>query len=1159
MRLRRLDLTRYGKFTDRQIDFGAQIQGSPDLHIVYGPNEAGKSTAFAAFLDLLFGIESRSRYNFLHPYPSMRIGASLELSAGPRDFVRIKSQQRSLLGPDDQPLPDGVILAELSGLDRNAYRTMFSLDDETLEIGGESILASKGDLGQLLFAASAGLADLSRTLSQLRAEADEFTKPRGRTGKLQDLKASLASLKAERDRIDTFANEYAKLLAEKDRASGQYDITLAERGLTKQRMDEIQRHLNALPRLAALHQIREKLQPLATLPKAPTGWREALPTLLSEETRLATSAAGIDEEIERLTAETNSVAVDEAAEAVASRFDQLAEPRARHLTAQHDIPLRTNELRDIAADVARVLAKLGHPKDPDPARLLIKTATVAALRHLIETRSGIQADIEQATAEHSDAVYQLEEAWTALRQAGASKTQDTEPAPLIASLEVLLDNARTSDHAARHRVAARSRDTLNDELAIGITALRPWNGTIDDLQRMPAPTQSQIELWKASTDHAQSEIMLQKADLRRLEDERANLLAEQSGIAGVTGILSDQEAAAIRSAREAAWADHRRQLDAETAETFEAALRRDDVVMGVRLGHERDLARLHDTAKSLAMTEARHHRTQDLLIAAEAALETARARITAACAAMGPSMPLLTTTADLQTWLTARAKALDVHTRLRQAERDIAHAEEDATILRNRLIDALTRANFPHQTDAALEALIGAAQSRINQEFTLQTLRKTIEDREREVRRRERALQKSATNDRAWHTAWAEACGTCWLQNDTATPLPAAVGDTLSALSELAPLLESQDRLASRIADMQRDASDFERELSQLSLALDMPPSDQPAQQTAVDIETRIQHARAARIQLTKTKTTLNETIDRRRKVALALAGHETRKTEMTTYFGAETLQMVSERLQETEKKSDLERRAEEAERDILGLLHLSSLTEAEHALAACDRPTLELELSGLESLFNDQDKRTHELFAASKTAADHIEAIGGDNAAARIEEQRRTIMLDIEDQALRYLGLRAGIVAAETALRAYRDKHRSTMMTRASNAFQTVSGGAYRGLGTRPEKDGETLIALGADGSSKIASELSKGTRFQLYLALRAAGYHEFATTQRPVPFIADDIMETFDDVRAAETFQVLADMAGLGQVIYLTHHQHLCEIARHVVPGVRIHDLSS
>ena len=114
-----------------------------------------------------------------------------------------------------------------------------------------------------------------------------------------------------------------------------------------------------------------------------------------------------------------------------------------------------------------------------------------------------------------------------------------------------------------------------------------------------------------------------------------------------------------------------------------------------------------------------------------------------------------------------------------------------------------------------------------------------------------------------------------------------------------------------------------------------------------------------------------------------------------------------------------------------------------------------------------------------------------------------------------------------------------------------------YAGLSAQPEKDGEALIALPAGGGSKLATELSKGTRFQLYLALRVAGYYEFARSRRPVPFIADDIMETFDDFRAEEAFRLFAGMAEVGQVIYLTHHRHLCDMVRAVCPGARIHDL--
>jgi len=215
--------------------------------------------------------------------------------------------------------------------------------------------------------------------------------------------------------------------------------------------------------------------------------------------------------------------------------------------------------------------------------------------------------------------------------------------------------------------------------------------------------------------------------------------------------------------------------------------------------------------------------------------------------------------------------------------------------------------------------------------------------------------------------------------------------------------------------------------------------------------------------------------------------------------------------------------------------------------------------MAELEPRFDAEDARMRDVHSRHVQATDVVEAVGGDDAVARIEEQRRTILLEIEDQARRYLRLRSGIAAAEQALRSYRDRHRSAMMTRASDAFRVISRGAYTGLATQPDKETEILMGVSADGSTKIASDLSKGTRFQLYLALRIAGYYEFARARRVVPFVADDIMETFDDFRAEEAFRLFAGMAEVGQVIYLTHHRHLCDIARSVCPSVTIHDLSA
>ena len=118
-----------------------------DFHIVYGPNEAGKSTLFSAWLDLLFGIPLRSRYDFLHPSPTMQIGARLTHANGTLELRRLKRQNASLLDGHDAPVPDSVLQSALGGLSRDSYSAMFSLDDDTLEKGGDSILSSRGDLG----------------------------------------------------------------------------------------------------------------------------------------------------------------------------------------------------------------------------------------------------------------------------------------------------------------------------------------------------------------------------------------------------------------------------------------------------------------------------------------------------------------------------------------------------------------------------------------------------------------------------------------------------------------------------------------------------------------------------------------------------------------------------------------------------------------------------------------------------------------------------------------------------------------------------------------------------------------------------------------------------------------------------------------------------
>ena len=104
MRIRRLDLLRYGRFTDAVLEFSPN---TPDFHIVYGPNEAGKSTSLSAIEHLLFGIPATTSLNFVHPYGTMRIGASLQKDGDSVELRRRKGNKDTLLTPEEAVVAGG--------------------------------------------------------------------------------------------------------------------------------------------------------------------------------------------------------------------------------------------------------------------------------------------------------------------------------------------------------------------------------------------------------------------------------------------------------------------------------------------------------------------------------------------------------------------------------------------------------------------------------------------------------------------------------------------------------------------------------------------------------------------------------------------------------------------------------------------------------------------------------------------------------------------------------------------------------------------------------------------------------------------------------------------------------------------------------------------
>ncbi|MFJ6327847.1 MULTISPECIES: AAA family ATPase [unclassified Rhizobium] len=1160
MRLRRLDLTRYGKFTDFSIDFGEHVAGTPDMHIVYGLNEAGKSTSLSAYLDLLFGIEERTRYGFLHQGKAMEIGGCLEFDGQAHDFKRVKQRNNSLLDAGARPVNEAILGVPLAGLTRDAYRMMFSLDDQTLEDGGNAILESKGDLGELLFSASAGLAGINSILEAVIAEADSIFRKRASSTKVAGLKRQIAELKSQREEIDIQASAYRALTATLEKAEAAYDTAMKETGATKARQDEVARILRAYPLASDYRKAEQELTAFRDLPSPPSAWEAALPNLIVEDTRLQTELAGIQQREHKARGEREGLAVDDRLAEIGDSLEQLSDSAARYATALEDLPKRKNALVEAGRKVNLILATLGKSDVQDPKSLVIPASTLGALRDLISDRSGIEVARQSAGKEYDAARQALES------EQRANQALQSSGVPIdgivVARIQSALSRLRDGNLVAELRLAERGfpvrRQTFDD--AIG--QLHPWTGDGDALRRALLPAADRVETWKSSfsvLDKRRSMIIDRKRELETRQAEGAVRLA---ALRGAASVLDDEEARTALLERDEAWQQHLTTLDRETAERFEDQMRKTDAVASARLDGAKQLEELRSLTSEIAINHVNIGRQQELLYETDLELANLRSEIRAEISPekiqLRNDVPTIAWLTTISQWTENRSAALAAWDDLRRATREVEEAKLALAVQLESLAEALQSIGVEIE-GLGIDALQQAADNALGDHAAHQVKRaeadKRIRDLEARADQRKAALNDAVAKFEEWHREWTSTLRSTWFADQHGSV--GALRELLGAIAGLPEALREQDDLQHRINSMEADRKFFVDMVARLFNALGENFEGSNPLAAAKDLKRR--HESAQQI-LTKRKAldeALSELVIEGEKLANEIAIHSARKREMTEFFRAETLEDVRKALDHCRKRDDLAERQSVIERQIIRDMQSQSLQDALSSLAHIDILELQREQAELVSRLERLDGHTKDLFANRARAQDSLTAIGGDDSVARLEAKRRTLLLETEDLARRYLRLRSGSLVAEHGIRAYRDKHRSSMMNRASEAFRLITRGEYRGLATRPDKDREALIGLPRQGGSKLAIEMSKGTQFQLYLALRLAGYEEFAMARPSVPFVADDIMETFDEPRSEEVFRLFGQMAEVGQVIYLTHHKHLCEIASEAVPAVKIHKI--
>lgn len=1161
MRLRRLDLTRYGKFTDYTIDFGEHRAGAPDFHIVYGLNEAGKSTSLAAYLDLLFGIEERTRYGFLHQGRAMEIGACLEFAGQTHEFKRVKQRSNSLLNTQGQVVNEAILSAPLAGLTREAYRMMFSLDDQTLEDGGNAILESKGDLGELLFSASAGLAGISSILETASDEADGIFRRRASSTRMAALKRDIADLRSRRDAVDVQASAYKTLTAALQQASAAYDEVMRDIGAAKARQNEITRILRAWPLAADYRRVQAELAAYEDWPQPPSGWLSSVSELIEGETRLETRLAGIAQREDNIRDDLEELVVDTRLLEIDERLDQLSEAAARYTTAERDLPRRRSSLSDWTRKVDLILATLGQSEVEDPRTLLVPAATIGALRDLIVDKSGVDVALQAAEKEREVARETLEKAEVA--QGALDAQGQAIDARKVAHLQAILNRLRHGDLVASHRLAMRTLRAKQQAFDDAVVSLHPWTGDGEALRKISPPATGRLDHWKSvltSLDKQRSQYVERQAELSTARDED---FARLTALRETAGFIDDEQANAATIERDEAWARHLAMMDMETAHRFEDKMRRTDAVAAARLQSAREIEELRSLTAALAVSNASLDRQSALLRGIDDAGEELRTEIMAETpqeVGLTATAPIAAWLARIEQWIDDRKSVLTAWQYLQQARCDVEAARSALALEQDALADALTAIGLASD-GVSLDALMLVADAALADNAALQSRRTEASNRVNELKaaleKREKTFNSASAVSDKWQAAWSHILSGTWFADRHSSV--GAVKEMIDAVANLPEALRELNDLEHRIDSMETDRQVFARAVAELHVVVDDPFDGTDPLAAAKALIARHEDAKLVQSKRKEREQALIDLAEDREKLTDEAALHAVRKREMTDFFGVETLAEVRQALERCRERNQLRERQATIERQIVVEMQQPSIGEAIEALEDIDLTALQREEPEVAARLNDLDSRSKELFADVARVSDQLNAIGGDDAVARIEANRRTVLLEMEDLAVRYLRLKTGKLVADHALRAYRDKHRSAMMDRASEAFRVITRDEYSGLATTPEKDREVLIGLSRSGGSKLAVDMSKGTRFQLYLALRLAGYEEFAAARPSVPLIADDIMETFDEPRSEEVFRLFGRVAQLGQVIYLTHHRHLCEIAKQVIPSVRIHELST
>jgi uncharacterized protein YhaN len=1175
MRLRELHLQAIGPFTGLSLDLS---QGQKGLHVIYGPNEAGKSSALRSLSYLLFGFPAQLGDDFVHPYNLLRVGARLSNDNGDElEFLRRKANKHSLRALDDSTVVDEKELQRFLGhIDETIFSKFFGIDHPALVEGGRSIAEGKGDVGETLFAAS-GVSRLHGVLATLQTEADELFLPSAHAKKplINDLlrKLDMARTAIRKSQLPAqHWEDHRRALEKAQTRKQEAETELQELSTERNRLERIKK---ALPLIAAridLLASREELASVRILPDDFSDRRLAFEQDLrlgeTEQSRASQAIHQLNEQIKDLDVPTALLDQRGVVEPMANRlgvYQQAQDDRP-------DLEVRLHQLDNDAKDTLRRIDQSLQLSAADSLQLPESDRT--HIRTLGTRYDGLVSQVDH----WNDTVSNIEQELEKSRKELATVPTSPDATSLQAAVKAA---ARLGDIEDNLATARQDFQNSKSDVAVEIKKLSLWTGSADELEQLAVPATETLERYEEELAAIDQRLRDPQRDIANCEADAANLDTKIQQLHCGETIPSE---AGLREARDRrdvgwklvrrAWREHRESADenraflealggsdTDLADAFERAVRAADEAAD-RLRREAD--RVATLAQLQAQHDQRHQqiaRLNELLSEARANRRDVTEQWTKLWQMIGiePLSPR-----EMLAWAVRQADLAEQIRLLRQSANEVKQLETKLHQNAEPLKAAIEHATGqPTATDASFSQLLTQGQAVLGSMAENVSRRKElVRDSERlanDLANAERRASQAQSSLEMWNAEWKEATKSLPLKPSHG---PAEANALLDLINNLSQQIKQADELRQRIQQIDEAANDFQESTRTLTQQLAPELSDIPADQSAAQLYARLQKGITA---AEKLDLLTKQRSEEERNLAAAKSTVDTVGSQLAALC-KEAGCSVPEELLDTESRSaqrqQIDDEIDQFESQLRQLSAGQPLNGFIDEARLIDGDTLEPRLQQLDQQINELNRQLKDELGETIGAERTILAqMGTASDAAQTAEEAHDLVARIASNAEDYARLKLSLVVLKKAIERYREKHQGPVLQRASEIFSVLTVGSFAALRDDYDHDGNPqLVGIRQESGEPVQiANMSDGTADQLYLSVRLSWLENYFSKHETIPFIVDDILPRFDDERAGATLKALGELSNHTQVLFFTHHRHLVNLAESMLDSdvLFIHEL--